>query len=718
VSEHAAAAEAAVPAARGTATALDRFLALIPVAIVAIAVLSVFLWQAASRKTPTIFSDELEWTQISRAIAATGHAARRGEPVSFKSLYAFLIAPAWWIHSTATAYAFIKYLDTVLMCLTAIPVYLLSRMLVPRPAAVFAAFASICTSAMFYAAFLIPEPLAYPTFALTAYACVKALAGGGRRWTISAIVLCLAATQVRGELGTLAASFAIAALVLFLAGPTSKRLRRGWGRLDYLGAAVLGLGALVVLNKLISSHSSQYAVVTQTWPDRMWSLGFQAGSALAIGLGVLPAMAGLASLWLPSRRDDPAWRAFAAFAASAIFTVSAYTAIKAAYLSTVFATRVEERNMIYLGPLLLVGTAVYFTTRRPWLPGILVAGAFVTWLVTHYGYQLDYPYFEAPGYGIAAMANRAWRWDQPTIRTALYITSAVSFAIALVPFARFVPAPVRKGVLAVTALAVIGWMLTGEVSSARGSSIQSKRFVANLPKPLDWVDQATGGKPVTFLGQDIEDPTGEWELEFWNRSIKHVWSLDATAPPPGPTLTLDVKSRYGALSSDPGFDYVVTTSNVDLIGRTVKAQPGLTLVQLLSHPWRLQQAVFGRSSDGWVGSDGSYAYFGPGHPKGTAVVSVSRSGFCDPQAPGTHVTIRVGPVALDEQQKPVVAQATAVRRLFLANCAQKTIRLPARPPFAVSVHVDPTVRPSDYGFSDSRELGAQVGWSFKPAPSR
>ena len=34
----------------------------------------------AVRKTPRVFTDELQWAQLSRGIAETGHAARRGEP--------------------------------------------------------------------------------------------------------------------------------------------------------------------------------------------------------------------------------------------------------------------------------------------------------------------------------------------------------------------------------------------------------------------------------------------------------------------------------------------------------------------------------------------------------------------------------------------------------------------------------------------------------------
>ena len=194
-------------------------------------------------------------------------------------------------------------------------------MLVPKRIAVVAGFASILTSAMFYATFILPEALAYPVFAAVAYLCVRSLAGGGRRWTIAAIVGCLVAAEVRGELAMLGAAYALAAIVLFAAGPTSRRLRAGWNVLDHVGAGILVLGATGRPEPAREPQSPEYAVITQAWKHRMWSLGFQAGSAFAIGIGVLPAMAGLAALWLPSRRHEPAWRAFAAFTASAVFTV-------------------------------------------------------------------------------------------------------------------------------------------------------------------------------------------------------------------------------------------------------------------------------------------------------------------------------------------------------------------------------------------------------------
>ena len=60
--------------------------------------------------------------------------------------------------------------------------------------------------------------------------------------------------------------------------------------------------------------------------------------AFTVGMGILPVIGGFASLRLPERRGDPVYRAFAAYLGGAIVCVSLYTAVKAAYLSTVFST--------------------------------------------------------------------------------------------------------------------------------------------------------------------------------------------------------------------------------------------------------------------------------------------------------------------------------------------------------------------------------------------
>ena len=93
---------------------------------------------------------------------------------------------------------------------------------------------------------------------------------------------------------------------------------------------------------------------------------------------------------------------------------------------------------------------------------------------------------------------------------------------------------------------------------------------------------------MTFFGENIGDANGLWLTEFWNRSIVHDWTLDASAPRPDPTLTPNVKSRLtAAMEPDPGTDYALTTGGVEVQGTTVDARPGYVL-RRLTHPWRLQ----------------------------------------------------------------------------------------------------------------------------------
>src|SRR4029078_6377465 len=126
------------------------------------------------------FADELEWTTPSRRIEQTGHAARRGEPIYFKSLYAFLLAPFWGIHSTETAYAAIKYMNDVLMTRARVPTYLLARMLLPKRASLAVAFLAVCIPGMAYVTTIVPEVMGYPWYAVCSWLIVRARHSGPR----------------------------------------------------------------------------------------------------------------------------------------------------------------------------------------------------------------------------------------------------------------------------------------------------------------------------------------------------------------------------------------------------------------------------------------------------------------------------------------------------------------------------------------------------------
>ena len=124
---------------RPRATFADRLLAAAPLASIYLWLSIIYCFEAWKRITPWLFTDELEMTQISRAIADTGHPARRGAPYHFRSLYTIMIAPFWYIDDVAKAYSTIKYVDVFVMTAVVFPTYLLARLVMRRGWALFAA---------------------------------------------------------------------------------------------------------------------------------------------------------------------------------------------------------------------------------------------------------------------------------------------------------------------------------------------------------------------------------------------------------------------------------------------------------------------------------------------------------------------------------------------------------------------------------------------------
>jgi hypothetical protein len=700
-----------VPAKRPAAparrrTLLDRVLSAFPLVALVFVLFVFYGVEAWSRKTPWIFTDEMEWTQISRSIAATGHAARRGEPISFKSLYAVLIAPFWWIRSTATAYAAIKYANVVIMTSTAIPTYLLARMLVSRRGAIAAAVASVAVPAMAYVTTIIIEVVAYPYCALCSWLSVRAFRSGRRRdIALAAAVDCSAILVRSPQFVTIPAAFVIAGAGLFVTGPRGRAIRRNWGKGDTLGAIVLLLGALFLFNRVVLQHVYEWQFTTQYYKNRMVDLGLRAALSLTIGLGILPVVCGLTALRLPDRRGDPAYRAFAAWLAAAIFCISLYTADKAAYLSTTFATLWEERNLIYLSPLMLVATVLVFESKRVDWRLVAAASAFVAFLLVDKGFQTDWPYFEAPGFAIPAIVHAYEGWSIYAERVALL--GVLAFSLVLLAARRL------RGVSAFVLLLGLAWLLSGEIANTVGIDRFANEFRANLPAQLDWVDVASHDQPVTYLGQAIVDANGELLTEFWNRSIKHVESLDGTASGPGPTSRPLVLNAEGLLSGISG-NYVLADNGVALDGTSVAHEGEMVLYHHVGR-WHLLDNSEQLYTDSWCPEYCAYNYFKP-HQRGTLKISLSRTAYQGP-VPPAQVTILVGTIRINSKDVPVLHQL-AVIKTQVANQTQKTISIPvATTPVRVELRTLPsTLIPPKA--SDPRTLAVQAAFTFGPDKQR
>jgi hypothetical protein len=705
--------------------------ALLPLLVVYFAFSAYYVWQAWRRDTPAIFTDELELTQISRAVADTGRPARREVAYHFTSLYPWLTAPAWWLHPTKEAFDTVKYLGTLAMTAALFPAYGIARSVLSQAWAIAAAVGAIAAPALSYSPIIAEEPVAYLASTITLWLLLRAALRPGVKSFGLALAATIVALAVRSELVALLGAFVVVLAVVVWRSGGATAWRRTWSLWDWAGAIALILGLVIVLNSAIAHSSQEWERVTTHYKDRIWSYGAWAGGGLAIGLGVLPVAAGLAAL-VPRRRSQPGPEraAFTIVAAAGVAAFAWYAAIKGAYLSTSFSADVVERNLIYVGPLLFAGTALLIAERGTrWWWG-LACGAFTLYLVVKVPYHLDnYPYYEAHGLAIAAFANRIFHWPDGTIQNVLIALAVVSTGI-VVGLARLP----RRGRAAAAAIATIGvavlaWNLTAETYAANGEYRFAHRFTANLTKPFDWVDRATGGHSTTILGQEWSDPNGIYLTEFWNRSIKLVWSADPTtgAPGPGPTTTPDLLRPDGTMRQRPDTKYVLAVNGVTLQTPVVARAPdgsAKIVYKLEGYPFKLRTTETGIESDGWLTAPNAdvpafSAYNRFDSAPGIMVVKLNRVGYAGKDVPG-HVTVRLGTLVVGTDRQPAIGRVLETKTTTIHACGHPDLtcstglsfRSPGVP-FRIEVTVSPTFSPSDFDpRADRRHLAVQLVYSF------
>jgi len=713
-------------AAEREETLTDRFLAAFPLLAIFFWLCVVYAWEAWRHGSPWLFGDELELTQLSRAIAQTGHAARRGEPHSFDSLYTYFIAPAWRINGVQHAYDAVKYLNVIAMTATAFPAYKLARFIVGRKAALFAAVGAVMIPALAYSSLILQESLAYPYSTLCLYLILGALIRRTRWWIGGAAVASVVAPLVRGELAVIPAVYVLALLFLVWQSDAVTAWRARWRTVDWIGAVVLVVGVVLLLSAFLGHRSTQWLISTGFYKHRMWTLGMRAAGAFAIGLGVFPLVAGLASLWrAPGETFRCELRAFRSLLVAAVISFGLYTAIKAAWVSTTFGTITVERNLIYLAPLLFAGTALWIERRSVHPVAVGAAALFALYLILTTPYEMDKRLdSDALGLALLQRINRVQFMEFTPSDAKILLLLILIASVAVLLGTQFL----RRGTLIVASVAggfALVWCGLGQLSAASGSNAFSESFLSNIHGTPTWVDEITGGAPALYLGQQMQDPNGEWLLEFWNRSIKKVWSLDGTAPGPGPTLTPDLHNTDGTLSNDPHYHYAVAEQGIEVVGKPVGHhlhRAGGTLqpwtLYRLSGPLRLRGAVTGLYADGWSGPYGSAytRYSTAGDRAGTMRVRASWKEWAGPNH--ARVTVTMGTLAIGTDKQPRIGQATAVKTWMIsAHEARTFVLLAPGPRFRLEVRVEPLFRPHDYdpANGDRRQLGAVLRYTFVPA---
>jgi hypothetical protein len=708
------------PAARSFATTIRAPAVVWPLVATGLVLLAALVRILAARRMPApwIMSDELIYSDLAESFAEHHHMLFRGHGRPFQSIYPVLISPAWLADPVPTAYAIVKSLNAVLMSLAAVPYYLWARRLIPRPHALAALVLFLLLPAFVYTNEVMTENAAFPAILLALFAIACAL----ERPTALHQLLAIAAI-------VLACATRLQALVLFPALPTAivlkalldaraaaaerpaifvlRSLRRfAWalgvilvGGLAYLIVKTAQGGSLAAVLGTYQGTESGYSVegVARWFVFHLAELPFS--------VGLVPACALIVLFGLALRRravTTESERAFLAVAAAA----SVWMILQVAAFASQFSFRIEERNLIYLGPLFLLALMVWIAKGLPRPPVLTGAAALVpaALLVSLPLESLLNVSVKSDTFAFVPLLRLAPSLNGGTYDLRILLAlgaTAASLAFLSLPkrWAAWV-LPAGVGLfLALTSYSVFG--------SARVQAFAAR--AAPGVSDVNWIDDRVGtdAKVVFVNNQGLDqDPHSLWQTEFWNRSVHPVLNLATPQDVLGRTANLDLGTgRIVAVEPDVARDvstaeYAVAPVTLDLAGRAL-SRPGRLVLYRIDQPLRLARVTSGIYADGWTADRASVTQFAtPGDRPALLVIRLQRPDIGVPLDPA-RVTIMVAAGANARTAKRVVRLSEAKARVI-------TIPVP-RPPFNVDFAVTPTFSPAELGLSaDGRRLGVLV----------
>ena len=676
------------------------------VVMLGIAVL-VRLFLTRSFPAPWIMGDELHYSELARSFASNGVMRLREEPSTLRSLYPVLISPAWLFNSVGTAYTLTKVINVLLMTSAAIPFFLWTRRLVRPTLALAGTLLFLLLPAALYANLIMTESAFLPAFLLSLLLAALALEHPTPMRQVLAIISIGLPVAIRAQ-GVVLVPILLTALLLkvLLDARASGRISfgslRAGLRTYVVTLAVVGGAALAYIAlKLVQGHGlssglSAYSGAAQAHYSlrdvARWSVLHLA--ELVFAVGVIPAsalivLAGLA--WAVPRATQPRERVFLALTVATTF----WMVLLVGAFASRYSLRIEERNMFYAEPLLLLAFVIWLDKGLPRPPRLTAAA-----VVVPAALLLSLP--------LESLFNLSLLGDTPGLiplmRVAAHLKEgidAVRVLLALGVLAAgvfFVLVSRRWGVV----LAPIGIALFLVFSSVTVLKAWQGQAGATHDSQgtndLSWIDKTIGsGADAAFLfTPDFQaDPHPLLQSEFWNRSVRRVFLLDASDPNGYPAIPTKLNGS-GQLITAPGArqpKYIVTAPGSDVDGKLLASTPRLALYRV-SPPLRLDDRSSGLTADGWTGADATYTRYYPG----AKLVFVELSLPKLPLAPGR--------VRIELASKG----STVTRRAWIARSdSEKTFRFRAPPaPFSVRIHVTPTFSPSQFGLADTRQLGVRA----------
>jgi hypothetical protein len=579
---------------------------------------------AAAHPAPFIFTDELLYGELAKSFAATGHFALREVPgtAGFGIVYPILISPAYAIFGAVPhAYTLIKLINAVLMSLTAVPTYLLARRLVDRWLALVAVVLTLALPSLLYAGNVMTENAFFPAFTFWCWATVTALERPTVRRQLLALVLLALCYFTRPQaavlVGALVAAIALVILLDVLAAPGRRwpAVRTGvltflptWIALAVAAALFLGLEVGVRGKSFGAATLGSYSVLTGIHYTvsgvGRWFV-YHLGE-LDLSLALIPFAALLALVLIGLRPRQPReLRVFAAF--SLVVSIFLLTEV-AAFASTGYGLRIQERNMFYLDPLFLIGLVACVQWALPWTyRGAAAVGAIVAaalpGAVPFANFLGSHAVTDA-----FSLTNLMSILDRHIVALP-QLQGAVMFG-AIVAAAIFVLTP-RRYALLLPAVTLVALSFMNGPPNRRTTQAAKDSRTGGVQTRRNWIDLAVGTKPdVTALWSGRAAYVTLWDNEFFNRSVGKVYNF--FGPPDGlPQQTVALDSQTGEVELDNHpvhARYVLADPTLVLrAGKPVARDKGLGMtVYRVDGPIKVAGQLEGVYPDLWSGPTATY----------------------------------------------------------------------------------------------------------------
>jgi len=549
---------------------------------------------------PWIMVDELIYSELAKSFASGGHFLIRGvHHGAYGFVYPALIAAAWRVFSSVPdAYSAAKAIGSVLMSLTAVPVYFLARRVVRPVPSLASALLAVAVPSMVYTGTLMTETIFYPLFACVALMLVLTLERPTIRRQLLLLAISFLAFMTRSQAIVLIP--AVATAPVLLAWLDRRRLRALTAFKALYGVLVVGIVGVLAL-QFARGHSAwgvlgSYSVTGHVTyhVDQVLKWLVYHLSELDVYLGVAP-FAALLLLTFMARSLDARLRVFLA----AALPLTGWLIVEVAAFASALSPRVEERNLFYVAPLFFIALLAWIERGMPRPARVVTAAALVAAALPA---ALPYHSLIGPSAESDTLALLPLWWLQdsfvgkdtlPVVVVALAASIAVLF-MSLSPRC----ALVLPGI-------VLLWFAFATERIERSAHGFPKASIGALYQGVtasrrDWVDATVGhNADVAFVysgSQPTQQPLTLWENEFFNRSIGAVYDLRQPSMGGLPETPVTLRADGVLLAGgEPLTHAYVLSEEVTPIAGTIVARDKLRgmVLRQAQRPLRLSYRLLG-----------------------------------------------------------------------------------------------------------------------------